>query len=170
MTSTNISQHFVAYINNKLSDTINDFSDEIARLYQVDPNKIIEIWNKICPEIELKKKKDLGSFKKEKVPQKDPDSFKKEECEIVGPDSNKVYTADDVFDEIVKLLRNKIISTKNLESDIENYKLIKKQLKKKEFEVSKSVIKKIVNKNKAKIIDYSSKVPIEDVEEFNPED
>jgi hypothetical protein len=171
-----VSEFFTNYVRSKLSDTINEFSDQVSMQYSVDKNRIIEIWNRVCPEISIdgENKKQAENKKCElEKPSKNTSSDKvkdKETDAIIGPDEDKVYSRDDIVVLITKMLSDKKIEKDNLKADMDNYKIIKKLLQKQQYEVSKSIIKKILSKYHDKIIENSTKVSIHEVEEFVLED
>lgn len=177
--SINISEYFLEYLKTKMSDTINDFSDEVAASYKVDAEKIIAIWNKVCPDIEIKSRNSRNNKaepKKEnkKENKKEAENKSEKSDEIIGPDDNKVYDKNDIIKVLVDMLNKNELTKDKLKTDIDNLKSIKKLLKSKEYEVSKSIIKKILNKNSNDIMEkYELErkfVRVEDLEEFTLED
>lgn len=178
---TKFSEQISNSVTNKLVSTINDFADEVAKLYKVDSSKIIDIWNRVCPDIEIKnlraKLEDKKTKPSEEVKLEDKPSKEEEEDGIVGPDEDKVYTKDDVMDAIVKLLKDGKLTKDHIKADVDNYKYIKKQLKTKDFEVSKSVIKKIIKTSTNVIminfmneLKYKKTYKFDELEEFNPDE
>jgi hypothetical protein len=162
----NVSEYFLEYLKTKMSDTINDFSEEVASSYKVDSEKIIAIWNKVCPDISIEVRKTKNETKKEDK----NDAIE----EIIGPDSNKVYDRNDIISLLVEMLNKNQLTKDKLKPDIDNLKSIKKLLKNKEFEVSKSIIKKILSKNSKDIMEKCELdkkfVRVEDLEEFTLEE